>query len=84
MLFCLAKNPEKQEKVREEIMSILPEKSSELTAEAMKSLPYLRAALKESLRLFPVTVGTMRATTKDMVFQGYQVPKKVGHYFETI
>ena len=58
-------------------MSILPEKSSELTVENMKSLPYLRAALKESLRLFPVTVGTMRGTTKDMVFQGYQVPKNV-------
>lgn len=77
MLFCLAKNPEKQEKLRQEILSILPEKSSELTVENMKSLPYLRAALKESLRMFPVTVGTMRATTKDMIFQGYQVPKNV-------
>lgn len=77
MLYCLAKNPEKQEKLRQEIMSILPEKTSELTAEKLKSLPYLKAALKESLRMFPVTVGTMRATTKDMVFQGYQVPKNV-------
>lgn len=65
-------------------MSILPEKSSELTVENMKSLPYLRAALKESLRMFPVTVGTMRATTKDMVFQGYQVPKNVKRQFQTI
>ena len=64
-------------------MTILPEKNSELTADKMKSLPYLRAALKESLRLFPVTVGTIRATTKDMVFQGYQVPKNVRQQFIT-
>lgn len=75
ILYCIAKNPEKQEKLREEIMRVLPTKDSELTVENMKNLPYLRAVVKEGLRLFPPTVGTMRATSQDMVFQGYQIPR---------
>jgi cytochrome P450 family 12 len=41
----------------------------------MKNLPYLRAVIKEAIRLYPPTVGTVRELTKDLVLSGYQVPK---------
>uniref|UniRef100_A0A336K8U8 CSON001979 protein n=1 Tax=Culicoides sonorensis TaxID=179676 RepID=A0A336K8U8_CULSO len=75
LLFLLAKNPARQEKLRKEILEILPTKDTPLTAEKLKHLPYLRACMKEAHRVFPVVAGTVRATTQDMVIQGYQVPK---------
>ncbi|XP_037955886.1 cytochrome P450 CYP12A2-like [Teleopsis dalmanni] len=75
VLLCLAKNPEKQKKLREEILSILPEKNSELTVENMKNLPYLRACIKESLRLHPLAFANLRQSSVDLVLSGYQVPK---------
>jgi cytochrome P450 family 12 len=55
ILYCLAKNSEKQELLREEIMNALPDKKSKLTIDNMRELPYLRAVIKESLRMFPPT-----------------------------
>ncbi len=82
ILYCLAKNPEKQDKLREEIMKILPEKDKPFIAEKMKSIPYLKAVIKEGLRMFPPIAGTMRKAGQDLVLQGYQVPKGVtGNFF---
>ncbi|XP_017091373.2 probable cytochrome P450 12a4, mitochondrial [Drosophila bipectinata] len=74
LMLCLAKNPEKQEKLREEIMKILPEKDSEFTEASMKNMPYLRACIKESQRVSPLIVGNARVLEKDAVLSGYQVP----------
>ena len=76
-MYCLAKNPDKQAKLREELMKILPEKKSSLTPENMKNMPYLRAVIKESIRLYPAVVGNARKTGQDIVLQGYRVPKGV-------
>ncbi|KAL7041073.1 hypothetical protein ACKWTF_000618 [Chironomus riparius] len=73
-LYCLAKNPEKQEILRQEVINILPDKNSKLTPEKARNMPYLRAVVKESFRLFPVVLGNVRMTTKDIVISGYQVP----------
>jgi Cytochrome P450 len=81
ILYCLAKNPEKQQKLREEICQILPNKDSPLTAENMRNLPYLRAVIREGLRIFAPTVGTVRAAGTDMVLQGYQIPRDVRKQF---
>ncbi|KAI8115282.1 Cytochrome P450 CYP12A2 [Lucilia cuprina] len=75
LLLCLAKNPQKQAKLREEIMKILPLKDSEFTEESLRNIPYLRACIKESLRLYPILIGNSRITTNDMVLSGYQIPK---------
>lgn len=75
LLYLLAKHPEKQDKLRQELRQILPTKDTLLTADKMKHLPYLRACMKESNRVIPVVVGTSRQTGQDLVLEGYQIPK---------
>ena len=55
MLYFLAKNPDKQEKLRQEIISVVGPKGSKLTPEALRQLSYIRACTKESLRYEAVT-----------------------------
>lgn len=77
-LYHLAKHPEKQEKLRQEIRTVvLPNSSDTLTATSFRSIPYMRACLKEVQRLTPIVLGNARKTTVDLVIQGYQVPKGV-------
>ncbi|GAB0096595.1 Cytochrome P450 [Sergentomyia squamirostris] len=75
VLYCLARNPEKQEILRSEILKALPERDSPLTKENVASLPYLRACIKEAMRLIPVVSGHVRITNQDLMLQGYRVPK---------
>ncbi|XP_028157398.1 cytochrome P450 CYP12A2-like [Ostrinia furnacalis] len=62
-LYLLANNQERQDKLREEILS----KSEKRT--------YLKACLKESLRMMPVVTGNARRSTKDYTLLGYHIPK---------
>lgn len=73
-MLCLAKNPAKQAKLREEILHILPAKDSEFTEDALKHMPYLRACIKESQRFYPLAVGNVRINQNDVVLSGYRVP----------
>ncbi|XP_055713441.1 probable cytochrome P450 12b2, mitochondrial [Phlebotomus papatasi] len=75
VLFALAKNPEKQDKLREELIRILPNKTSPLTVENMSNMPYLRACIKEGLRINPVLFANFRSTAQDLVLKGYHIPK---------
>ncbi|XP_055598863.1 cytochrome P450 CYP12A2-like [Uranotaenia lowii] len=75
ILHALATNPEKQNKLCEEIRAILPDKNSPLTPDNMRNLPYLRACIKEGIRLQSPTLGNVRTTGKDLVLQGYRIPK---------
>ncbi|XP_065365991.1 probable cytochrome P450 12a4, mitochondrial [Calliphora vicina] len=73
-LLALAQNPQQQLKLREELLTILPQKNSALNQENMNNLPFLRACIKESLRLYPVATGNFRTTGQDVVLSGYRVP----------
>ncbi|KAH8362475.1 hypothetical protein KR200_002849 [Drosophila serrata] len=72
-LLSLAKNPDKQARLLEEIKGILPEKNSHLTMENMNNLPYLRACIKEGIRMYPIGPGTLRRMPHDVVLSGYRV-----------
>ncbi|KAH8252472.1 hypothetical protein KR032_000221 [Drosophila birchii] len=75
VLLCLSKHPEKQLKLREELLRIMPTKDTLLNEETMKDMPYLRAVIKETLRYYPNGFGTMRSCHNDVVLSGYNVPK---------
>lgn len=77
-LYMIAKHPKKQNNLRREVMEILPEKNTPLTNENTKSMPYLRACIKEALRITPITPANFRLTGCDLVLSNYRVPKGTG------
>ncbi|CAD6992841.1 cytochrome P450 CYP12A2-like [Ceratitis capitata] len=77
ILLCIAKNPDKQQKLFDELQRILPHKDSKLTIENMQNLPYLRACIKEGMRYYPIITGTMRRLPNDVVLSGYRIPAGV-------
>lgn len=77
LMFHLAKAPEVQKKLLEELRGVLPRRDSPVTPEVLDQVPYMKACLKESLRAFPITMGNIRETQTDMVLGDYQVPKGV-------
>ncbi|GBP88494.1 Cytochrome P450 CYP12A2 [Eumeta japonica] len=62
ILYHLAKNPEKQQKLREELNSTESKRS------------YLKACIKEALRIWAVIPGNLRRTTKEHHVGGYIIP----------
>ncbi|KAG4080699.1 hypothetical protein HA402_013229 [Bradysia odoriphaga] len=75
LLYNLATHQNVQDKLREEVMTLLPNADEALTPESLNNLPYMRACLKESMRLTPIIAGNVRAAGRDLVLQGYQIPK---------
>ncbi|CAL1542572.1 unnamed protein product, partial [Lymnaea stagnalis] len=74
VLWHLAKNPQVQEKLREEIR--LRVASTEVVSpDELSHIPYLKACLKESQRLtFPTPLGSIRAMPEDVTLAGYHIP----------
>ncbi|XP_065356768.1 probable cytochrome P450 6a14 [Calliphora vicina] len=68
-LYEMAKNPDKQEKLRNEIMETLEKYNNELTFEAMMEMSYLDQVISETLRLYPALAFLQRICMQD-----YKVP----------
>ncbi|THG97108.1 hypothetical protein EW026_g4830 [Hermanssonia centrifuga] len=70
-LWELAKHPEFQDKLREEVMAVRSQISargdSELTIEDLDGMVYLPAAMKETLRFHPIVYHLGREAAKDDV-----------------
>ncbi|XP_044726569.1 cytochrome P450 302a1, mitochondrial-like [Chrysoperla carnea] len=75
VFYHLAKNPNAQEKLYKEILELLPNKQTEVTAEIIENAKYTKSVLKESLRLNPVSIGIGRILNEDAIFSNYHVPK---------
>ncbi|XP_069112989.1 cytochrome P450 27C1-like isoform X2 [Argopecten irradians] len=75
LLFNLANNPDKQERLFQDIKEHVPKKG-EIQEDTINKMPYLKACLKESFRtLFPIAGGTLRILDKDITLKGYNIPK---------
>lgn len=83
LLYHLANNLDKQEILRKEVTQTLPNIDSEFTQSGLDHSPYFRAALKESMRLQPLSPGNVRNAGEDMVLNGYRIPKNVGNHYPT-
>nr|XP_003701074.1 PREDICTED: cytochrome P450 302a1, mitochondrial [Megachile rotundata]XP_012135499.1 PREDICTED: cytochrome P450 302a1, mitochondrial [Megachile rotundata]XP_012135500.1 PREDICTED: cytochrome P450 302a1, mitochondrial [Megachile rotundata] len=74
-LYHLAKNQSSQDRLRSEVMQLLPKTDQPITADVLRNATYTKAVIKESLRLNPISVGIGRILQNDVVLNGYQVPK---------
>ncbi|KAK3802226.1 hypothetical protein RRG08_004516 [Elysia crispata] len=72
--FELASNPEKQEKLYEEIVAVVGEEGP-VTREKLRKMPYVKACLKETFRLrYPCLTGPARILQNDAVIRGFTIP----------
>lgn len=56
---------------------MLPEKNSPITSDVLSEAKYLKATIKEVLRITPPILTLHRITNTDVVLSGYEVPKGV-------
>ena len=76
-LLYLSAYPEVRAKAHAEIARVIGDERSP-TFEDEESLPYVRAIVKEILRLRPVTnIGTPHFTTSELRYKNYIIPKDV-------
>ena len=72
MLYLLAKNPDIQSRVREEVLREIPG-DDEPNSKTLQRLHLVRSTIKETLRLYPVLILTARRIEQDIVLSGYHV-----------
>ncbi|KAM4582965.1 1,25-dihydroxyvitamin D(3) 24-hydroxylase, mitochondrial [Fundulus diaphanus] len=74
VIFNLSRNPDAQKRLLQEIREVVPP-DQDPCGEHIKSMPYLKACLKESMRLSPSVPFTSRTLDKDTVLGEYAIPK---------
>lgn len=71
LLYSLLRNPEVMGRVIAEVDAAVSSKDFNLTT--LRRMPVLSAAIKESLRMYPIAVGQPRHARQDFTFEGYQI-----------
>ena len=73
-LYCLAKYPEHQEKIREEVRNVLMGREW-LDYDDLKDLKYTQRCIKEAMRLYPPVFYIARKASSDLELDGHIIPK---------
>lgn len=73
VLYMMAKNPDKQEILRQEVLSVLGDRI-QASPTKVAQMPYLRAFVRETLRLYPPVAIFGRIAGKDLILSGYHIP----------
>lgn len=76
-LYCLSVNPEAQESVYQELSEALKDGTDITTDIFNNKIPYLKAAIKETFRLYPIGTEISRIIQSDHVLSNYHIPKGV-------
>ena len=77
VLYMMAKNPDKQDILRQEVLSVLGD-TTLATPATLAQMPYLKAWVRETLRLYPF-IAIPRQPTEDVVLSGYFIPGGTAH-----
>ncbi|XP_004370283.1 1,25-dihydroxyvitamin D(3) 24-hydroxylase, mitochondrial isoform X2 [Trichechus manatus latirostris] len=75
-LYNLSRHPQVQQKLLEEIQRVFPANQMP-QAKDLRNMPYLKACLKESMRLTPTVPFTTRTLDKETVLGEYTLPKGI-------
>ena len=76
LLFEIAKQPELQERLLQEISSVVGDKEHP-TWEDLQKMTLVRNCVKETMRIHSPGTGTVRDLGRDAVLSGYDVPAGV-------
>ncbi|EFA04535.1 cytochrome P450 4C1 [Tribolium castaneum] len=77
-LYCLANNPEAQEKAYEEQVALFgKEKKPIVSYSDLQEMKYLELVIKEALRLYPSVPFYARETNQEVEFGDIKIPKGV-------
>lgn len=74
ILFLLAMNQNAQNKLYDELKSVLKTCNDHVCNDKMSQMPYLDLVIKESLRLLPLTFMLSRKVTEPLKLKKYTVP----------
>jgi len=73
-IYELARNPELYRRLEAEIEGVVGREAPP-TVKTVHKMPFLKKCVKETLRIYPVTLSTARTMEKDIELDGFFLPK---------